>query len=60
MTTDSSSGPSSEKHETLPTQINDQDRSSQGGPPGWIAFSIIAGMFVLGVFAMLLLFGVFS
>lgn len=52
--------PSLEKPETLPVEINDDDRSTQGGPPGWIAFSIIAGVFVVGVIVVLFAFGVFG
>ncbi|MEM7575967.1 MAG: hypothetical protein AAF328_00710 [Planctomycetota bacterium] len=52
--------PNLEKPPTLPIDINDQDPSTRGGPPGWIAFSIIAGVFVVGIFVMFLLFGVLT
>lgn len=30
-----------------PLQIQDSDPSTKGGPPGWLAFSLIAGAVVL-------------
>ncbi|MFI4859536.1 MAG: hypothetical protein ACIAXF_02520 [Phycisphaerales bacterium JB063] len=30
-----------------PLKINDNDRSTEGGPPGWMAFSIIVAAAVL-------------
>ena len=29
------------------TTVKDSDRSTQGGPPGWIAFVIVAVLFLI-------------
>ncbi len=49
--------PSAEPGEPLPTDIHDEDPSTEGGPPGWMAFSILAGVFVIGVILLLFIFG---
>ena len=33
---------------TEQTTIKDSDRSTEGGPPGWIAFVIVAVLFLVG------------
>lgn len=29
--------------------IRDSDPSTEGGPPGWLAFAVVAGLFLLAV-----------
>ncbi len=38
--------------------IHDTDQTTAGGPPGWVAFAIVAGifLFVVAVFALMAAF----
>ena len=33
---------------TEQTTIRDSDRATTGGPPGWIAFAVVAVLFLIG------------
>lgn len=46
------------KNERL--DIHDEDRSTKGGPPGWLAFVIILGAVLLISVTALLLLGILS
>lgn len=37
-------GPPQIQNEAL--GIKDKDQSTEGGPPGWVAFAIVAGIFL--------------
>ncbi|BAM04219.1 hypothetical protein [Phycisphaera mikurensis] len=36
---------------TESTTIRDSDRATEGGPPGWLAFVIVAVLFLIGAIA---------
>ena len=36
---------------TESTTVRDSDRATDGGPPGWVAFVIVAVLFLVGAIA---------
>lgn len=44
------------------TDIRDDDPTTEGGPPAWVAYTCVAGMFLIAgmILALLWAFGVFT